>query len=78
MQFLKQVMALIILAIVIFGIFILCGWGIVRVVTPDTPTDSGPVWYDDCSQAGTPITTGQPGYRSGLDRNQDGIACNNP
>jgi hypothetical protein len=44
--------------------------------------DSGPVglpWYPDCDAAHaagvTPIASDEPGYRPGLDRDLDGIAC---
>jgi hypothetical protein len=37
------------------------------------------VYYKNCSEARaagvTPIYQGQPGYRPGLDRDGDGIAC---
>jgi hypothetical protein len=37
------------------------------------------VYYKNCSQASksgaAPITSGQPGYRSGLDPNHNGVAC---
>lgn len=45
------------------------------------PTDDGglPVFYGDCADArlagAAPITVGQPGYRSGLDSDSDGVAC---
>lgn len=40
--------------------------------------DSGP-YYKDCdaarSASAAPLKAGDPGYRSGLDRNRDGVAC---
>jgi hypothetical protein len=46
--------------------------------SPQSPSTSD-VYYPNCTaarQAGvTPILQGQPGYRSGLDRDGDGIAC---
>jgi hypothetical protein len=40
--------------------------------------DSGPN-YKDCTAAreagAAPINKGEPGYRTGLDRNGDGVAC---
>lgn len=44
------------------------------------PTDASPtVYYGNCDaarQAGdTPLYEGDPGYRSGLDRDHDGVAC---
>jgi hypothetical protein len=56
--------------------------------TPDTPAtdqqstpDSGTVdvYYSNCTavRAGgkAPLYRGQPGYRAGLDRDNDGVAC---
>ena len=44
-----------------------------------TPTNSDDVYYLNCSAARkagvAPIYRGQPGYRPGLDRDGDGIAC---
>jgi hypothetical protein len=45
-----------------------------------TPTTRAPeVYYGSCAEvraAGkAPIRRGQPGYRSGLDRDGDGVAC---
>jgi hypothetical protein len=46
---------------------------------PTTPGSSGSVYYANCTAAraagAAPIYAGQPGYRSGLDRDHDGIAC---
>lgn len=40
---------------------------------------SGDVYYANCSEAraagAAPIRTGEPGYRTGLDRDRDGVAC---
>lgn len=40
--------------------------------------DSGP-YYKDCeavrSAGVAPLKTGEPGYRAALDRNSDGVAC---
>jgi hypothetical protein len=42
-------------------------------------TSSSDVYYPNCTAARragvTPILAGQPGYRAGLDRDGDGIAC---
>jgi hypothetical protein len=47
--------------------------------SPTTPPSAGNVYYPNCAAARaagvTPIHRGQPGYRSGLDRDHDGIAC---
>jgi hypothetical protein len=44
-----------------------------------TPKPVPVVYYANCSEAraagATPIHRGEPGYRSGLDRDNDGIAC---
>lgn len=50
------------------------------VVPPPAPEPpSADVYYPNCAAARaagvTPIMEGQPGYRSGLDRNHDGEAC---
>jgi Excalibur calcium-binding domain len=43
------------------------------------PTTGSSVYYPNCKAACAagvaPIYQGQPGYRSGLDRDGDGIAC---
>lgn len=44
------------------------------------PAPSAPnVYYDNCKEAraagAAPIMRGEPGYRAGLDRNNDGVAC---
>lgn len=50
------------------------------VVVPE-PTQEIDVYYSDCAEAraagAAPISAGEPGYRSELDRNGDGIACEN-
>lgn len=42
-------------------------------------TSSGDVYYKNCAAAraagAAPLTAGQPGYRAGLDRDGDGVAC---
>lgn len=47
--------------------------------TSPSPTSGGSAYYPNCRAACaagvTPIYRGQPGYRSGLDRDNDGIAC---
>jgi hypothetical protein len=46
---------------------------------PATTPPAGSVYYPNCAAARaagvTPLHRGQPGYRSGLDRDHDGIAC---
>jgi endonuclease YncB( thermonuclease family) len=43
------------------------------------PPASSSVYYDDCGDAraagDAPLRVGEPGYRSGLDRDGDGVAC---
>ena len=45
---------------------------------PDAPPD---VYYDNCTEARdagvTPLYRGDPGYASHLDRDKDGVACEN-
>jgi hypothetical protein len=50
--------------------------------TPYTPPPAEPppaVYYANCSEAraagAAPLHRGDPGYRSGLDRDDDGVAC---
>jgi hypothetical protein len=47
--------------------------------TSPAPTTGSTVYYPNCKAAcaagAAPIYQGQPGYRSGLDRDGDGIAC---
>jgi hypothetical protein len=56
------------------------------ISTPDTPTpttltptSTSDVYYANCdavrAAGSAPLYRGQPGYRSGLDRDDDGIAC---
>ena len=44
-----------------------------------TPNNTDDVYYPNCAAArkagAAPIYRGQPGYRPGLDRDGDGIAC---
>lgn len=44
-----------------------------------TSSAAAPAFYANCSEAraagAAPIYAGQPGYRGGLDRDDDGIAC---
>lgn len=50
-------------------------------VTPEAPppTEDQYVYYDNCDEAraagAAPLHRGDPGYRSGLDRDGDGMAC---
>ena len=45
----------------------------------EQPRVSAPAYYDNCTAArnagAAPLYRGDPGYRSGLDRDKDGIAC---
>jgi hypothetical protein len=45
----------------------------------DDSGSSGSVYYPNCTAAraagAAPIRAGEPGYRSALDRNNDGVAC---
>ncbi|WIY04259.1 excalibur calcium-binding domain-containing protein [Amycolatopsis mongoliensis] len=49
------------------------------VADPPAPKPDKSVYYKNCAEAKaagvTPIHRGQPGYRSGLDRDGDGTAC---
>lgn len=49
-----------------------------EVVTPE-PAQVPEVYYGSCADAraagAAPLRTGDPGYRSGLDRDGDGVAC---
>jgi hypothetical protein len=46
---------------------------------PYTPPPSSSVYYANCTEAkaagAAPIYRGEPGYRSALDRDNDGVAC---
>ncbi|HYP94097.1 MAG TPA: excalibur calcium-binding domain-containing protein [Mycobacterium sp.] len=46
---------------------------------PPTTAVGASVYYPDCAAArragAAPLYAGQPGYRPGLDRDGDGIAC---
>ncbi|WP_307787472.1 excalibur calcium-binding domain-containing protein [Mycolicibacterium sp. S2-37] len=43
------------------------------------PQPPSSVYYSNCAEAraagAAPLIVGQPGYRSGLDRDGDGVAC---
>lgn len=47
--------------------------------TETTSRGGGSVYYANCDEAkragAAPIRIGQPGYRAGLDRDKDGVAC---
>lgn len=47
--------------------------------TSPAPTTGSSAYYPNCAAACAagvaPIRQGQPGYRSGLDRDGDGVAC---
>lgn len=47
--------------------------------TEPPPAPPAEVYYANCSEAraagAAPIRRGEPGYRSGLDRDDDGLAC---
>ncbi|WAC56774.1 DUF1524 domain-containing protein [Gordonia sp. SL306] len=51
----------------------------VYVAPPPVADDSGSTYYRNCSAVraagAAPIQAGEPGYRSGLDRDGDGVAC---
>jgi endonuclease YncB( thermonuclease family) len=54
----------------------------VRTPTPEPPApkpDTSSAYYANCSEARaagvTPLHVGDPGYRPGLDRDHDGVAC---
>lgn len=48
-------------------------------VSTDTPPPSNDVYYANCAEAraagAAPLLLGEPGYRSALDRDKDGVAC---
>ena len=50
-----------------------------RPLVPAATPDGGAVYYANCSAAraagAAPLRVGQPGYRPGLDRDGDGVAC---
>jgi hypothetical protein len=56
-----------------------CHRGPVREVLPLRQSSAGSAYYANCAGAravGTaPIRVGEPGYRAGLDRDRDGVAC---
>jgi len=60
-------------AVVLAGIFVF-GAGIAT-----TPVAAAEPYYKNCTEArkagAAPIHEGEPGYRKGLDRDNDGIAC---
>ena len=53
--------------------------GKTTAVATTAPQTTSSVYYKNCAQASksgaAPITSGQPGYRTGLDPNHNGVAC---
>jgi len=53
--------------------------GRTTAVATTAPQTTSSVYYKNCAQASksgaAPITSGQPGYRTGLDPNHNGVAC---
>ncbi|UGT45053.1 excalibur calcium-binding domain-containing protein [Nocardia yamanashiensis] len=51
----------------------------VTALVAGAQTASADVYYKNCAEAraagAAPIMKGEPGYRAGLDRDNDGIAC---
>jgi hypothetical protein len=51
----------------------------VREVLPFRQSSTDSAYYPNCAAAraasATPIRVGEPGYRAGLDRERDGVAC---
>lgn len=67
---------------VIALVFAAGGFSLARLVDdspPSTPDQRGSVFYENCDAARaagpTPLLRDQPGYRPGLDRDNDGKAC---
>ena len=56
-----------------------CHRGPVREVLPLRQSSAGSAYYPNCASAravgAAPIRVGEPGYRAGLDRDRDGVAC---
>lgn len=50
-----------------------------QAVVPATTTAGAEIYFANCTEAraagAAPIRVGEPGYRSGLDRDKDGVAC---
>ncbi|GAA1877441.1 Excalibur calcium-binding domain-containing protein [Williamsia serinedens] len=50
-----------------------------RPLVPAATPDGGSAYYRNCSAAraagAAPLRVGDPGYRAGLDRDGDGVAC---
>jgi len=50
-----------------------------QVAAPTDTTSGDEVYFANCTEAraagAAPIRVGEPGYRSGLDRDKDGVAC---
>ena len=56
-----------------------CHRGPVPEVLPLQQSGAGSAYYPNCASAravgAAPIRVGEPGYRAGLDRDRDGVAC---
>ncbi|WP_106296752.1 excalibur calcium-binding domain-containing protein [Knoellia remsis] len=50
-----------------------------RTTAPAPPPEENDVYYGSCAEAraagAAPLYAGEPGYRAGLDRDKDGVAC---
>lgn len=56
-----------------------CHRALVREILPFRQSSTDSAYYPNCAAAraagAAPIRVGEPGYRAGLDRDRDGIAC---
>lgn len=47
-----------------------------KVWVPESSTTTGAAYYRSCAEAPHELHRGEPGYRTALDRDGDGVACN--
>ncbi len=63
----------------LFVVVVLMRWISAPVVHSGSASSADTTYYPNCADArsagATPIRRGEPGYRDGLDRDGDGIAC---
>lgn len=70
-----RIVGAVVVRLVLIGLLV----ALPRLLDGDDPPPTGGVFYENCAAAraagAAPLRRGEPGYRSALDRDDDGIAC---
>lgn len=64
-----------IIGITMFIVSLVVVGSIMSSFNKNNPSNEDSVYYKNCSEAPHSIRKGEPGYRSALDRDNDGVAC---